>query len=351
MKKKLILTLTCTFALVTMPTACGKSSSGNAANGGSSAANGFGDTIAVKYSVTYPATGTQADGANALAELIEECSDGRLKMEFYPSSQLGDKASTFEGLRAGTIEMTECALTDLSTFNSMWSVFSLPYLWDSGKQAIQTIMDPAVTEALEADMEANGFKVIAWTDLGSRSIVNTKRAINTPADLHGLKIRCMEDAVLAAATTAMGAIATPLAFSEVYTGMQQGTLDGADYQIPNVYASAWQEICPYMSLTEHFTIPDVVFVSKAWFDRLSAEDQQALLDAGEAFTEQWNNEIWPNATDSARAGLEEAGMTINEVDKEPFIQAVRPVIDGFLASATEEQKNLYDLLMETREKY
>ena len=328
--------------------ACGGSptAQGGAASGGDNS-----NSTVVKYSVVFASSGTQADGAEALGNLIKERSDGRLKMEFYPSSQLGDKIATFEGLQIATIEMTECALTDLSTFNSMWSVFSLPYLWDSGKQAIQTIMDPAVTEALEADMEANGFKVIAWTDLGSRSIVNTKRAINTPADLHGLKIRCMEDAVLAAATTAMGAMATPLAFSEVYTGMQQGTLDGADYQIPNVYASAWQEICPYMSLTEHFTIPDVVFVSKAWFDRLSAEDQQALLDAGEAFTEQWNNEIWPNATDSARAGLEEAGMTINEVDKEPFIQAVRPVIDGFLASATEEQKNLYDLLMETREKY
>lgn len=342
--KKLV-SLLCASAMMLGMTACSGGDPTTAQSDGNS------DSTVVKYSVVFASSGTQADGAAALGDLIEEHSDGRLKMEFYPSSQLGDKIATFEGLQIATIEMTECALTDLSTFNSMWSVFSLPYLWDSGEQAIQTIMDPAVTEVLEADMEANGFKVIAWTDLGSRSIVNTKRAINTPEDLHGLKIRCMEDAVLADATTAMGAIATPLAFSEVYTGMQQGTLDGADYQIPNVYASAWQEICPYMSLTEHFTIPDVVFVSKTWFDRLPAEDQQALLDAGKEFTEQWNNEIWPNATESAREGLESAGMTINEVDKEPFIQAVQPVIDDFLASATDDQKKLYDLLMETREKY
>ncbi|GAB2046413.1 TRAP transporter substrate-binding protein [Agathobaculum sp. TL06] len=342
--KKLV-SLLCASAMMLGMTACSGGDPTTAQSDGNS------DSTVVKYSVVFASSGTQADGAAALGDLIEEHSDGRLKMEFYPSSQLGDKIATFEGLQIATIEMTECALTDLSTFNSMWSVFSLPYLWDSGEQAIQTIMDPAVIEVLEADMEANGFKVIAWTDLGSRSIVNTKRAINTPEDLHGLKIRCMEDAVLADATTAMGAIATPLAFSEVYTGMQQGTLDGADYQIPNVYASAWQEICPYMSLTEHFTIPDVVFVSKTWFDRLSAEDQQALLDAGKEFTEQWNNEIWPNATESAREGLESAGMTINEVDKEPFIQAVQPVIDDFLASATDDQKKLYDLLMETREKY
>ena len=92
-------------------------------------------------------------------------------------------------------------------------------------------------------------------------------------------MRVMEDAVLAESVTAMGAIATPLPFSEVYTGMQQGTLDGADYQIPNVLAAAWQEICKYMSLTEHFTIPDVVFVSKAWYDNLSPEDQKAITEA------------------------------------------------------------------------
>ena len=83
--------------------------------------------VLVKYLVTYPSTGRQAEG-----ELIEECSDGRMKMEFYPSSQLGDKTATFEGLGNGTIEMTECAATDLSAFNDMWSVFSLPYLWENG---------------------------------------------------------------------------------------------------------------------------------------------------------------------------------------------------------------------------
>ena len=104
------------------------------------------------------------------------------------SAQLGDKASTFEGLSMGTIEMTECAATDLSAFNDMWSVFSLPYLWDNGSQAIKTVMKDSVRKILEADAEENGFIIIAWTD--------------------------------------MGAIGTPLAFSELYIALQQGTVDG-----------------------------------------------------------------------------------------------------------------------------
>ena len=208
MKKKFTLALACVLAMTTMLTACGGSGQTPASDGSSSA-------ITVKYSVTFPATGTQADGANVLAELIEECSEGRLKMEFYPSSQLGDKAATFEGLKAGTIEMTECAATDLSAFNDMWSVFSLPYLWEDGSQAVNTVMDDEVKAVLEANAEENGFKIIAWTDIGSRSVLNQKHAVNTVDDLKGLKLRCMEDAVLADTVNAMGAIGTPMASSEI----------------------------------------------------------------------------------------------------------------------------------------
>ena len=309
------------------------------------------DAIVVKYNVTYPATGTQADGALALGELIEECSDGRMKMEFYPSSQLGDKASTFEGLQMGSIEMTECAATDLSAFNDMWSVFSLPYLWESGSQAVNTVMDDSVKEILEADAEANGFKIIAWTDIGSRSVLNTKKTVNTVEDLKGLKLRCMEDAVLAASVNAMGAIGTPLASSEIYTALQQGTIDGLDHTPSVIAANSWYELCKYFSLTEHFTIPDPVFVSKVWFDGLSEENQAAIVEAGEKFSDKWNNEIWPEATEEGLKIMEENGVEIVEVDKASFIESVQPVIDDFLAGASDEQKTLYDALVAARENY
>lgn len=309
------------------------------------------DAIVVKYNVTYPATGTQADGALALGELIEECSDGRMKMEFYPSSQLGDKASTFEGLQMGSIEMTECAATDLSAFNDMWSVFSLPYLWESGSQAVNTVMDDSVKEILEADAEANGFKIIAWTDIGSRSVLNTKKTVNTVEDLKGLKLRCMEDAVLAASVNAMGAIGTPLASSEIYTALQQGTIDGLDHTPSVIAANSWYELCKYFSLTEHFTIPDPVFVSKVWFDGLSEENQAAIVEAGEKFSDKWNNEIWPEATEEGLKIMEENGVEIVEVDKASFIESVQPVIDDFLAGANDGQKTLYDALVAARENY
>ena len=307
--------------------------------------------IKVKYSVTYGATGVQADGARAFADIIKECSQGRLEMEFYPSSQLGDKASTFEGLMAGTIEMTECAASDLSVFNDIWSVFSLPYLWDSDVQAVKTVNDEAVRKILEADAENNGFKIIAWTSIGSRSIVNSKHSVKTVDDMEGLKIRCMEDPILAEAINALGAIGTPMPASEVYTALQQGTIDGTDHTPANVAANSWYEICKYYSLTEHFTIPDPVFVSKAWFDRLSPEDQAALIEAGQKFADKWNNEIWPSADAAGLKVLTEKGMEILDVDKEQFKAKVKPFVNEFLADASDEQKEFYNLLVTTRQKY
>lgn len=309
------------------------------------------DTIAAKYSVVFPATGTQADGANKLGEFISQESNGRIVMEFYPSSQLGDKIAAMEGMIQGTIEMSEFAATDFSNYDSMWSVCSLPYLWDSGEQAVGTFTDPEVAAFMEEKVEAYGMKIIAWQNLGSRSILNTKHAVNEPADLNGLKVRCMQDPILAGAINAMGASATPLAWGECYTALQQGTIDGVENSAPVLLANGMQEVAKYLSLTEQFIIPDPVVVSKVWFDGLSEENQQAILKAGEDYTEWYNNELWPEAEQEAKDELTAAGVEINEVNKDAFKEAVQPVIDDYLSSATEDQKEFYELLMKVRENY
>lgn len=339
MKKKIISMLLVTSMALSL-VACGSSKISTGST-----------STTVKYSVVYPATGTQADGAKKLGELIAENSEERMKMQLYPSAQLGDKTSTMEGLKNGTIEMTECSATDMSTFNDMWSVFSLPYLWDNGKQAIETIMDPAVQKVLNADAEANGFVIIAWTDMGSRSILNTKKLVKTPDDLSGIKLRTMEDKLLSSSTNAMGAMSTPLAASEIYTGLQQKTIDGLDHTPAVIIANRWQEITKYFSVTEHFTIPDPVLVSKSWFDKLSAENQEAIMKAGKEFTDAWNNEIWPEATEAGLKAMEKEGVEITDVDKSLFKETVKPVVDDFMSNASDGQKELYNLLIETRKKY
>ncbi len=307
--------------------------------------------IPVKFSVTFPATGTQAEGAKKLGDLIKQCSDGRMAMEFYPSSQLGDKIATMERLLAGTVAMTEITGTELSNYNPMWSVLALPYLWDSPEQAIKTLTDPEVNAVLEKDVTELGFVIIAWANLGARNVLNTTRPVRSPADMSGLRIRVIEDPILAGTINAMGGSATPMPWSEVYTALQQGTIQGLENSAPVILANGMEEVAKYYSLTEQFILPDPTLVSKKFFDGLSPENRAALLEAGKKFEDAWNNDIWANAIDKAMDTLKEKGVNVNDVDKDSFAKAVKPVIDSFLASADEETKALYDLLIKVKAKY
>lgn len=354
MKKRFVATLLTACMAIGCLTGCGGSSDSTDSNkstettGGKTAADG---TTVAKFSAVFPATGTQADGANKLGEFIEEESNGSIDFEFYPASQLGDKIAAMEGMIGGTIEMSEFAATDFSNYDDLWSVFSLPYLWESGDQAVKTLSDEKVMEVLETNVEQYGMMIIGWQNLGSRSILNAKREVNTPSDLKGVTIRTMQDSVLTGSINAMGAAATPLAWGEVYTAIQQGTIDGCENSVPVLLANGLQEVAEYLSLTEQFIIPDPVVISKKWYDSLSEENQKAVIAAGERYTEWHNSELWPDAEEKALQELKDAGVTVTEVDKTPFIEAVQPVVDEYLASATDEQKNLYNLLLEVKENY
>lgn len=330
MKKTLalILTLLMVFALASVPASA---------------------ATVMKYAVTFPNAGTQAEGAQKLEELIEEYSEGRIDVEVYYSSQLGGNTESMEGLRMGTIEATELSLTAISAYSDIWSTFSLPYLWESGDEAIKVLSSERVMELLEKDAEENGMKIIAWQKLGARSILNTKNAINTPADMKGLRIRVIQDPVLVDSINAMGGAAIAMGWADCYSGLEQGTIDGVENVPPVITANAMQEVGKFFSLTEQFIMPDPVLVSLSWFENLSAEDQEAVVKAGEEYARVWNDEMWPGAEEIAIAEIEAAGCPVNEVDKAAFVEATQSVRDDFVKNASPEQQELYNLIMEVRE--
>lgn len=362
MKKRLSLILA--LCMILALCACGGQSgsgSGNSSGSGSSSDAGSAsdsagsstdaasnDVITVKYSVTFPNSGVQSEGAEKMKELIEEYSEGRMQVEIYYSSQLGGNTESMEGLRQGTIEMTELALTAISAYSDIWSTFSLPYLWSSGKEAVDVISSDKVMEVLEADVENNGMMIFGWQNLGSRSILNTKNPINTPADMKGMRIRVIEDPTLVDSINAMGGSAVAMAWSECYSGLEQGTIDGLENSSPVIVANAMQEVGKYFSLTEQFIMPDPILMSASWFNSLSAENQEAMRKAGEEYTRIWNEELWPDAEDAALQTIKDSGVEVNEVDKDAFVEATQSVRENFVAKGSEGQANLYNLLMEAR---
>lgn len=193
--------------------------------------------------------------------------------------------------------------------------------------------------------------ILSWWNFGERSILNSKRPVTTPADLKGLNIRCMEDAVLANTINAMGANGIPMAWSEVYTAVQQGTLDGLENSIPVITANKLYEVAKYFSKTEQFIIPDPILMSKKVYDSLTEEQQQAVVKAGDQMYEEWNQEIWPAAMETEAQVFADASVQTNEVDKDAFKEAVSGVTDEFLSTASEDANALYETILSVKDKY
>lgn len=302
----------------------------------------------MKYAVTFPSAGTQADGAQKFADLVKEYTNGSVEVEIYYASTLGGNTESMEGLRMGTIEATELSLTAISAYSDIWSTFSLPYLWESGQQAIDVLSSEEVMSVLEEDLESNGMMAIAWQNLGSRNILNTMRPINTPEDLKGMTIRVIQDPVLVDSIEAMGGAPVTMAWSECYSGLEQGTINGLENSAPVIVANSMENVGKYYSLTEQFIMPDPILVSAMWFNTLTPEEQEGILKAGEEYTRVWNEEIWPEAEAEALKTIADAGCEVNEIDKTPFIEATQSVRDDFAANGTPEQIELYNLLLEVR---
>lgn len=348
----LLLTL---IACLGMLTACGGSSDSQKTTGDSTAASTNGENSTPQYMFKYgaaaPASGIEGEGNTEMARLIGEYTNGVIECTYYPSSQLGEKVAVMQGLQDGTIEMTTCAAPDLSSFSAMWDVISLPYLFDSGEQAVAVMNDPEVKAMIEEDLAEEGFIVIGWWSFGERCILNNKRAVTTPEDLKGITVRVLSTDIQIDSMNAMGASALSLAWGEVYSALQTGTIDGVDNSIPVLTGDSMHEVAKYLSKTEEFITPNPILVSKKVFDSLSSELQQGVLDAGAAMADKWNNEIWSGAVEEQTQVMVDAGVSINEVDKDAFKAAVQPVVDKFLSSANEEQQAFYDLICTAREKY
>lgn len=297
----------------------------------------------IKYAFTTPLESIQGQGAQDFADRVAEKTGGRIEVQLYPSAQLGDKIANMEGLRTGTVDMTDIAASDMSNFNQRWSVFSLPYVFETADEVRKVVHDEAVEEMLNADLEKAGFKVLAWWNMGGRSVMNTKCAIHIPEDAKGIKIRVMQDQVLAKAMEAMGFSAVSMGWSEVYTALQQGTIDAFENSAPLCYDNNMYEVAKYFSLTEQFRIPDPQLISLKFFESLPDDLQEALVEAGQE-NEEWQFAKFVEYEQECMEKLKEEGVNINEVDKTLFIEATKDISELYFESAPEDAPELYEAM-------
>lgn len=275
----------------------------------------------------YPNTVALEEFADAVAEQT----DGRVNPRVYNNAVLGDQSDAIEQTRNGALDFANFNMGPMGPIVQETNVFSLPFLFNNVEH-MHTVMDGEIGERFADALEDKGLVVLSWFDSGARSIYNTKRPINTPEDVAGLKIRVMNNDLYVDMIEAMGGNATPMSYGEVYQSLTTGVLDGAENNYPSFESSNHYETTDYYSLTEHLIIPECLCVAKSSWEALSEEDQDIIRDVAEEASKR-QRELWVESSQESRQIVLDHGVEINEVaDKSAFQALMEPMYEEFIAN-------------------
>ena len=265
------------------------------------------------------------------AELVAEKTDGDVTVEVFHGGVLGSQPDALEQVQLGAIDVGNFNLGPIGPIVQEANLVSLPFIFKSVDHMFR-VMDGPAGDKVSMGMANAGIMPIGWFDAGARSFYNNTGPINSPDDVAGMKIRVMNNDLFTGRVNAMGGNGTPMAFSEVYSSLSTGVVDGAENNLPSFQSVGHFEVAGFYSLSEHLIIPECICVNTALFEGLSAENQAALVAAAEEASV-FQRELWAEQTQASREAVEAAGVQINEIsDKGPFQAAMEPVYADYLAA-------------------
>jgi tripartite ATP-independent transporter DctP family solute receptor len=259
--------------------------------------------------------------------LLSQRTDGRLTIKVYDSAQLGEEKDTIEQTQFGALDMNRINLAPLNQVAPETIALGMPFLFRSVEHMHQ-VLDGPIGEEVLAAMEPHGLIGLAFYDSGSRSFYNSKHPINTVDDLKGMKLRVIQSDVFIAMVEALGGNPTPMPFGEVFSAIQTGVVEGAENNWPSYWSTRHYEVAKFYSLTEHSMTPEMLVMSKMTWDTLTPEDQQIVRETAKESVGRMR-ELWQESEIKAREAVLAGGSQVNEVDKQPFIDAMAPVYERF----------------------
>mgnify|MGYP003369557120 FL=1 len=263
------------------------------------------------------------------ADKVNEGTEGRIQVRILPNGQLGSENENMEQLMAGVISMTKVSAPGLATYNESYHTFGLPYIFDNTEDFYH-VMDSKQMRDFFLSSEDDGFVTLTYYTSGARSFYTKDKAIRTPEDLKGLKIRVQDMKSQTDMLKALGGIPVTMSYGDVYTSLQTGIIDGAESNETALTTGKHGEICKVFSTDEHAMIPDVLVMSAKTWKNISPEDQQVILEAAYESTES-HKISWEAAISEAisEASTEMDVEFVNDVDKEAFRQATSGMVDEY----------------------
>ncbi len=282
----------------------------------------------MRISISIAKDSHQGVGIDVFASEVEKRTAGRYKVQTFYSGALGGERESIEAVQLGTQELTLTSTGPIPNFVPEAKILDIPFLF-SGKPHAHAVLDGPIGQDMLTKFDSKGFKALAWAENGVRHMTNSKRAVNSPDDLKGLKMRTMENPVHVAAYKGFGIVPTPMAFPEVFTALQQGTVDGQENPLSVIMAAKFDQVQKHLTLTGHVYSPAVFLMNKAAFDKLSAADKTAFIEAAKAGTKANRARVAEDDTKGVTE-LRGKGMNVVEnVDKTKFVAALTPVYAEF----------------------
>jgi len=270
-----------------------------------------------------------------VAKRVEERTDGAMHIDVFANGVLGNERDVIEGMQLGIVDISCMSTGALASFSPSFMALDLPFLFDS-RENVYKVLDSEIGREMLDDLSDNMMVGIAFWENGFRDISNSKRDVVVPEDLKGLKLRTLENELQMDTFTTLGANAIPMAWGEVYTALQQGTIDGQENPLATIYLNKIHEVTTYISLTEHFYAAAPVVMSKKIYDKLDPEYREILVAAIEEVTD-YEREISAQSDVDYLKSLKEDGVKIVEdIDKKLWREACQPVYDEYKEQIGEE---------------
>ncbi len=278
-----------------------------------------------------------------MSELLEQKSGGKHKIKVFNKQALGSEKETIDQVKIGALDFTRVNVGPMNQICPLTQVPTMPFLFNSIAH-MRKVLDGPVGDEILKSCESAGSVGLAFYDSGARSIY-AKKAVKTPADAKGLKIRVQQSDLWVALISAMGANATPMPYGEVYTGLKTGLIDAAENNIPSFDTAKHVEAVKVYSKTEHSMAPEILVMSKVIWDKLPAQEQSWIRAAAKESVA-FQRQKWDEQEAKSLANVKAQGAEIVEVDKKPFQALMVPVYEKFMT--TPDMKRLVKAAQDTK---
>ena len=267
-------------------------------------------------------------GATAMGDKLSELSGGEMTIEQFPANALGGEREMVEGLQIGTVDLVITSTGPVGNFVPATLITDIPFLFRDYDHAHE-VLDGPIGQEILAEFPEHGLVALAWGENGFRNLTNNVRPVRTPEDAQGLKVRTMENQVHMQAFETLGVLPTPMAFPELFTALQQGTVDGQENPIGVILSADFAQVQGYLSLTNHVYSPALILASPLVYDGLTEEQQGWMREAAQAGAQAMREKVRQDA-DEGVATLEEQGMeVVEDVDRAAFEEALAPAYEAY----------------------